>query len=71
VKWSVKYLLWYKDANRWGESVAYGRANAMSWVIAAKKNLDFLEIRVYHGPRLIEEYKRDERNRLQRVWCAV
>jgi len=71
MKWSVKYLLKYSDVNRWGESVAYGRANAFSWIEQVKDNLNFLEISILCGPRVIGEWKRDERNRLRRVWSAV
>ena len=71
MRWRVKYLLKYSDINRWGESVAYGRANAMVWVEAAKTNKDFLEVCIMHGPREIGRWKRDVNGRLQRVWSAV
>jgi hypothetical protein len=63
--WKVKYLIQYKDFNRWGESKAYGRRNAFEWVSLVGKAI--LEVHVYMSEKCIASYKRDKRGDMRRV----
>lgn len=65
----MRYLIEYRDVNRWGESQAYSRADAFNWIAQADKS--FLEIEIYLGPKVIGSWRRDERCRLHRIWNAA
>lgn len=69
MRWKVRYLIGYRDRDRWGESQAYNSRNAYDWVRLAPK--DILEVMVYMGPKLMGHWKRNSKHQLIRVWGAA
>lgn len=66
--WRVRYLIHYKDFNRWGESKAYGRRNAFEWVSLVGDAI--LEVHVYMSEKCIASFKRDIKGRMTRVYSC-
>lgn len=65
--WKVRYLIHYKDVNRWGESKAYGRRSAFEWVTLAGDAI--LEVHVYMSEKCIASYKRNGKGKMERVYA--
>lgn len=71
MKYRVRYLLSYPDVSRWGATDCVNVKCAQQWISGAKRNRNFLELQVYIGPKLLQHWKRDNANRLQRCWQGV
>jgi hypothetical protein len=71
MKYRARYLIKYPDVNRWGETHCPNVKAAQTWLNGCKSNNSFIELQIFLGPKLLQHWKRDERNRLQRIWQSI
>lgn len=60
MKWRVTYVIPYPDFSRNGATVCANREDAFNWITVAKRDLMFLEVVIWCGPKFIRRWHMDE-----------